>query len=113
MPINRAALGRNSKARGKQEERNVLALLKEHFGEDFKRNPDNGTKVADVESDTKVVEVKSRLTKSYALLLTAWAQAEAASQQTGKEPWLVFSFKDDGKRTRWVITKLTEKETNK
>lgn len=107
--VDRRILGRNSKVRGKQEERNVLALLKEHFGEDFKRNPDNGTKVADVESDTKVVEVKSRLTKSYALLLTAWAQAEAAAQQTGKEPYLVFSFKDGGKRTRWVITKLKEK----
>ena len=107
--VNRSALGRNSKARGKQEERNVLALLKAHFGEVFHRNPDSGFKIADVESDTKVVEVKSRLTKSYALLLTAWAQAEAAAKQTGKEPWLVFSFKDNGKRTRWIITKLKDK----
>ena len=109
MPINRSTLGRNSKARGKQEERNVLKLLEHFFAEEFRRNPDNGTKVADVESVSKVVEVKSRLTKSYALLLTAWAQAEAASQQTGKEPYLVFSFKDNGKRTRWLITKLEDK----
>lgn len=106
--MNRQELGRRSKSRGKQEERNVLKRLSQFFGEQFLRNPDSGFKIADVESPTRVVEVKSRQTKSYALLLTAWEQAEAAHIQTGKEPWIVLSFLDKGKRVRWLVTKLKD-----
>ena len=106
--VDRRKLGRNSKARGKQEERNVLKLLQEHFGEEFKRNPDNGTKVADVESENIVVEVKSRQTAPWRLLQDAWAQAEKAAEDTGKEPYVIVSNIQNRRRVRWIITKLPE-----
>jgi hypothetical protein len=89
----------------------VLSVLQDFFGEQFHRNPDNGTKVADVESATVVVEVKSRQTSSWRLLRDAWNQAEVAAEETGKEPYIVVSNVDNRRRVRWLITKLPEKES--
>ena len=106
MTVDRHRLGKNSKARGAQEERNVCPILAAHLGEEFHRVGNRGESSADVESDTFVVEVKSRLTSTWTLLQEAWAQAEKAAEQTGKEPRVLVSFKDNGRRTRWLITKL-------
>lgn len=106
--VDRRKLGRNSKVRGAQEERNVLPLLKAHLGEDFHRVGNRGASSADCESDHYVVEVKSRQTATWRLLLDAWAQVGEAVEETGKEPLVVVSFIDDRKRTRWIITKLEQ-----
>lgn len=103
--------GRNNKNRGKAIERTVAQLL-DNFDfsvlslDRFHRNPDNGVKVADLESDRHVVEVKSRLTPTFALVRQAWEQADAARKETGKDPLLVLSFKDDGQRTYWLVKKI-------
>ena len=102
----RSRRGRLSKSRGKSEERRVAKLLTEELNETFTRNPDNGTKVADIESETYVVEVKSRLTESFALLRQAWGQAEAAEAETGKHPLIVLTFKEDGRRVNWLVQRL-------
>lgn len=108
--VDRQRLGRNNKIRGAQEERNVLALLESYFGETFTRVGNRGTSSADVESETVVVEVKSRQSSSWRLLRDAWAQIEIAAEETGKEPWLVISNIDSRRRVRWLVTKLPEVE---
>lgn len=104
--VDRQKIGRNNKNRGKQEERNVLEPLATHFVEEFHRNPDNGDQVADVESENYVVEVKSKTTGSPAQLIKGWGQVLEAERQTGKEPFVVLSFVDKGKRVRWIVQKL-------
>ena len=110
MTVDRKRIGKNNKQRGAQEERNVLELLKAYFGEEFHRVGNRGSSSADVESDNIVVEVKSRQSSSWRLLRDAWAQIEQAVEETGKEPWLVISNVDSRRRTRWLITKLPDKE---
>jgi Holliday junction resolvase len=110
LPVDRRKIGKASKVRGAQEERNVLPLLKTHLGEDFIRVGNRGASSADCESETFVVEVKSRQSATWRLLLDAWAQAEQAAQETGKEPRVLVSFVDNRRRTRWLITKLEERE---
>ena len=99
-------LGSNNKKRGKQEERNVLIPLMEHFFQPFHRNPDNGNQIADVESKDFVVEVKSKTTGTPAHLIKGWSQVSEAQKQTGKEPYVVLSYVDKGKRVRWIVRKL-------
>ena len=110
QPVDRRKIGKASKVRGAQEERNVLPLLKAHFGEDFIRTGNRGTSSADCTSATYCVEVKSRQMPTFRLLLDAWAQAEQAALETGKEPLVVISTVDNRRRTRWLITKLEERE---
>ena len=86
------ARGRNNKVRGKALER-VVAKLYNGW-----RNPDNGSKVADVETDYLVIEVKSLSHEPFAVLKKAWSQADHAAEATGKEPRVVVSFKVNGRR---------------
>lgn len=105
--------GRNAKARGKNEERNSASALNAEpgfEGEDFRRNPDNGTKVADLESENYVVEVKSQQKPTYALIKRAWSQALAAHRGTGKHPLIVLTFVDEGRRVRWLVQRLGDFE---
>ena len=108
--VDRQRIGKNNKVRGAQEERNVLALLQSYFGEEFHRVGNRGTSSADVESETLVIEVKSRQSSSWRLLRDAWAQIEVAAEETGKEPWIVVSNVDARRRVRWLITKLPDVE---
>lgn len=101
-----ARRGRLSKARGKAVEREVLDLLGYHLGETFHRNPDNGTKQCDVESDTYVVEVKSRQTEPYALIKVAEEQVNKARDVTGKRPLMVFTFIQDRKRAVYLLERI-------
>lgn len=102
--------GRNNKMRGKSIERRVAKLLTRLRAMPFNRNPDNGTKVADIESHAEVVEVKSMQRATPPILRRAWLQAEAAREETGKEPRVVLSYVDDNRRTFWLVTKLIEPE---
>jgi hypothetical protein len=96
-------LGRNSKARGKKEERVVASIVKGW------RNPDNGTKVADVENEVECFEVKSRITATPKLITGAWDQAMDAAVQTGKAPWVVLSYlESDRRRRRWLVREIFE-----
>lgn len=93
-------IGKNNKRRGKQEERNVAKVVGGW------RNPDNGTKIADVETDEYCIEVKSKTTGSPAQLIKGWQQALAAAAETGKKPVVVLSYVDKGKRVRWLVKPL-------
>lgn len=110
LPVNQRR-GRNNKARGKSYERVVARLLAQLWQEPVWRNPDTGGKVADCESAVDVVEVKSVTGPSYALLLKAWGQAEAAAAETGKTPHVVLSFVDNGRRVFWHVQKLEERKS--
>lgn len=109
--ISPQARGRNNKSRGKSYERVVARLLALLWGEPVRRNPDTGGKVADCESAHDVIEVKSVQGPTYALLLRAWGQAEAAAEKTGKTPHVVLSFVDNGRRVFWHVQKLTERNS--
>ena len=107
----RRDIGRRAKQRGASEERAALEPLSKFFGEAFKRTGNRGTSSADVTSATYCVEIKSRIRPTWSELTGAWGQAIKAAQETGLEPWVMFSFKEkDGKRVRWIITKLDEGE---
>lgn len=109
MKQSKATIGKNSKARGKAEER-IAAKILSAFNVMFtgmKRNPDNGTKLADLENKVAVVEVKSRQKPTPPLITGAWAQVMAAHEETGKTPYVVLSYKEaNGKRVRWLVQKL-------
>lgn len=96
----RSTRGRNAKARGKAVERVVARL----YG--GTRMPDNGAHWADVQTETAVLEVKSRQTATPALIREAWDQACTAARATGKVPIVVLSFVDGGRRTYWQVTKV-------
>lgn len=115
IPPDRPRIGRNNKARGKAVEREVARLV------DGKRNPDNGAQQGDVYSPLgclfcldgtyewhkgSVVEVKSRQTASPSLMKRAWSQALAAAEETGREPWMVLSYVDGGRRTYWIVKEM-------
>ena len=96
----RSSRGRNSKARGKSIERIVAAL----YG--GKRMPDTGEHWADVQTESLVIEVKSRQTPTFALIREAWDQAQTAADATGKAPLVVLSFLDGGKRVFWEVRRI-------
>ena len=102
----RSAIGRRAKARGAQQERAALEPLTKHFGEPFKRTGNKGTSSADVTSEHYCVEIKSRIRPTWTELRSAWKQAEQAAKETGLEPYVLFAFTDDGKKTRWLIQKI-------
>lgn len=104
--IDRKKIGSNNKKRGASEERAVAALLTDKMEEPFKRVGNRGASSADVESDNYVVEVKSRTQASPLLMREAQEQLEKAMAETGKDGFLVFRYKDNGKRTTWVIKKV-------
>lgn len=100
MTTERSARGRNSKARGKAVERVVARL----YG--GTRMPDTGAHWADVQTTTACIEVKSRQTATPALIREAWDQACVAARATGKEPIVVLSFIDAGRRVYWEVRKI-------
>ena len=102
MTTERSARGRNSKRRGKSIERVVAAM----YG--GRRMPDTGEHWADVQTDTAVIEVKSRQSPTPALIREAWGQAATASEATGKVPLVVLSYLDGGKRVYWEVRKIGE-----
>lgn len=104
MTSERSARGRNSKARGKAVERAVAKL----YG--GQRMPDTGAHWADVQTITACIEVKSSQKTTPALIRGAWDQAETAARATGKEPLVVLSYVDGGRRTYWEVRKLRTEE---
>jgi hypothetical protein len=106
----RSAIGRRAKARGAAQERAALEPLAKRFGEPFKRTGNRGTSSADVTSEHYCVEIKSRLRPTWSELRNAWKQAEKAAEETGLEPYVLFAFTEDGKKIRWLIQKLEERD---
>ena len=98
--------GRNNKRRGKSIEREVMRLVRTVFQTRAWRNPDNGDQVADVESLDSVYEVKSNQRPTPARRVKAWSQAKEAERQTGKKPYVVETYVDNGKRTFWLIQEV-------
>lgn len=98
--------GRNNKRRGKAIEREVLRLVRAVFQTHAWRNPDNGDQVADVESRDSVYEVKSNQRPTPARRVKAWSQAKEAERQTGKKPYVVETYIDNGKRTFWLVQEV-------
>lgn len=92
--------GRLAKQRGKSVERVVAKLY------NGKRMPDTGAHWADVQTDTAVIEVKSRVTPTFALIREAWDQAQTAATATGKDPLVVLSFVDEGRRVYWEVRRI-------
>lgn len=92
--------GRNNKLRGKAVEREVATLF------EGKRMPDTGEHWADVQTETAVIEVKSRQVPTPKLIRDAWDQAETASRATGKVPLVVLAYIDHGRRTFWQVVKI-------
>lgn len=95
--------GRNSKARSKSVEREVAHLV------GGQRIPD-GVGHGDVQNTGCVFECKSHQRPSPKRRLEAWAQAEHAAEVTGKDPALVETYIDGGKRTFWLIVKMEAAE---
>lgn len=74
---------------------------------------DTGAHWADVQTVTACIEVKSRQAPTPALIRGAWDQAETAARATGKQPLVVLSYVDGGRRTYWEVRKLrTEEEAS-
>ena len=92
--------GRNSKQRSKAIERDVARL----YG--GQRIGDTGGHFADVQNLTHVIEVKSRQMATPALIREAWDQAETAAKATGKDPLVVLSYLDHGRRVYWEVRKV-------
>ena len=86
MTEERSRRGRNNKARGKSVEREVARLV------GGKRVPDIGGEFADVQTETAVYEVKSRQSRTPALIAKAWHQATVAAEATGKDPYVVLAY---------------------
>jgi hypothetical protein len=107
MPMNEhQRRGRNNKRRGKMVEREVLRLIRALWQTTAWRNPDNGSQIADVESRESVYEVKSNQRPTPARRVKAWSQAKEAEKQTGKKPYVIETYIDNGKRTFWLIQEL-------
>ena len=70
------------------------------------RMPDTGAHWADVQTETAVIEVKSRQTATPPLIREAWDQACVAAEATGKVPIVVLSYVDNGRRVYWQVTKV-------
>jgi hypothetical protein len=95
--------GRNNKAFGKAQERRIAGLV-----DSWWRNPDSGTKVADVESPTHAFEVKATRDHAPVWLQDATVQREAAEAETGKPGRIIFSHIDKrtGLRVDWIMEPL-------
>lgn len=104
--VDRRRIGKNNKSRGASEERAVSAILTDYFEEPFNRVGNRGRSSADVESDTKVVEVKSRTQPTPKLIREAWEQVEVAVKETDKEGYLVVRYKDGNRRTTWLMKRI-------
>jgi len=100
MTIDRSRLGRNNRARGASVERWVAKLVGGW------RNIDRGGAWGDVQTVSRVVEVKSRQTSTPNLIAGAWEQATEAAAKTGKEPSVILCYIDGGKRTAWEVRRL-------
>lgn len=110
------SVGKNNGRRGYIEEVAVAKIV------NGTRSPKLGKAVADVTTGEEglciaerridlrnvVIECKSRKQPTPALVKQAWGQALAAHLETGKPPFVVLSFVDGGKRTRWLLTQLSE-----
>ncbi len=92
--------GRNNRERGKAVEREVAAL----YG--GWRNIDRGGKWGDVQTETQVIEVKGRQTSTPKLIAGAWDQATEAAENTGKDPLVVLTYIDGGKRSVWEVKRV-------
>ncbi len=92
--------GRGNRARGAEVEREVAEL----YG--GWRNIDRGGKWGDVQTEVLVIEVKSRQAATPQLIRTAWAQAIEAAANTGKDPLVVLTYIDGGKRSVWEVKKV-------
>ena len=98
--------GRNNKHRGATIEREVARIT------GGKRIGNRGTSSADVETDTQAIEVKSTISPTPAWWLRAWEQAEQAAKETGKEPVIIRSNVDKGRRVYWEIRRLAAVEVS-
>ena len=106
--------GRNNKRRGKAIEREVRDLLIQlHPGQLAWRNADNGNQVADVETDCAVYEVKSNQRPTPQRRVKAWSQAKEAERQTGKVPYVVETYIDNGKRSFRLVQQLNQPNLEK
>lgn len=124
--------GRRSKMRGKSVEREVAKLLSDiltHADPNTAatlarawRNADNGSQVADVETEATgpladhplanaVFEVKSTQGTTPLRRLKAWSQAKEGQEQTGKTPYVIETFVDDGRRVFWLVQQLDRPPT--
>lgn len=94
--------GRNNKLRGKSVEREVAKLV------GGRRNPDNGEKQFDVQTDSSGYEVKSRRSATPRLIAGAWEQAAHAAEQTGLDPYVVLAYTPGAGHPRefWLVKKL-------
>lgn len=94
--------GRNNKLRGKSVEREVAKLV------GGRRNPDNGDKQFDVETETAGYEVKSRQSPTPALIRGAWEQASIAAERTGLDPYVVLAYTPGQGHPRefWLVKRL-------
>ena len=95
--------GRNNKKRGASVEREVAKL----FG--TVRNIDRGGKFGDIQTNSLVIEVKSRQQVTPKLISGAWDQALEAAAETGKDPLVVLVYAaPSGKRRFWAVKEITE-----
>lgn len=98
----RSRIGRASKSRAKDVEREVARLV------GGKRNVEIGGVQFDVQTVSAGYEVKSRRQKTPLLIKEAWEQAVASAEKTGLEPNVVLAFTPGtgGKREFWLVRKL-------
>lgn len=118
-----ARRGKNNRARGLAIERKVRDLLKKYMNTDAWRVPIRGGPAADVITDRGrcplclheecdrlelAVEVKSKSTDIPAFLAKAFRQSYQASDETGKVPLVVVSYKDGHLRRYLAMFELHE-----
>lgn len=105
--IDRSKIGKRSKQRGAEEERTVARILTEQTGQVFTRVGNRGTTSADLISDEYCVEVKSRTQATPLLIREAQKQLDIAMKETEKDGFLILRYLDNGRRTTWMVKKIT------
>ena len=96
----RKKIGRNNRTRGASVEREVAKVIGGW------RNIDRGGAWGDVQTTTRVVEVKSRQQATPKLIAGAWEQVTEAAEKTGKDPSVMLCYVDGGKRSMWEVRRI-------
>lgn len=114
--------GRNNKNRGKALERRVAKLLAAlHQVNTAERVTDQGRSYPDIhfegfcplcggEDREYVVEVKSRQQGTPTYLIEAWEQATRGAGLTDREPFVILTYVDDGRRVFWLVKQMAEEK---
>jgi len=95
-----ASKGRNSKARGKQDERDVARIL------GGKRHPADTGGDCDIDHPSLAIQVKGGSTTVTEIIRTGMASAKAAALGTGKLPVLVVVDRRGTRLARYAIIEL-------